>query len=119
MLSSLGGREPHIYAVMRMIVGFLFFWHGVQKLFGFPTPPPAEAPAFVLYVAGPIELLGGFLVMMGLFTRPAAFLCSGLMCFAYWIAHGLRAPLPIANQGELAVVYCFVFLYIAARGGGM
>lgn len=119
MLSSLGGREPQIYAVMRIVTGFLFLWHGAQKLLGIPSPPPAEAPAFILYTAGPIELFGGILVMIGLFTRPAAFLCSGEMAFAYWIAHGLRAPLPVQNQGELAVVYCFIFLYIAARGSGI
>jgi putative oxidoreductase len=89
-----------------------------QKLFGFPLPVPAEAPPFVLYVAGPIELIGGMLVMIGLATRPAAFLCSGLMAAAYWMAHGLGALLPIVNQGEPAALYCFVFLYIAARGAG-
>ena len=119
MLSSLGAREPQIYAVMRIVVGFLFLRHGVQKLFGFPIPPPAEAPAFILYTAGPIELFGGLLVMLGLFTRPAAFLCSGQMAVAYWMAHAFRAPLPIVNQGELAVTYCFVFLYIAAHGSGI
>jgi len=69
-------------------------------------------------VAGPIELVCGFLVMIGLLTRPAAFLASGLMGVAYWLAHGTRALLPILNQGELAVLYCFVFLFIAARGPG-
>jgi putative oxidoreductase len=80
--------------------------------------PPPEAPAFVVWVAGTIELVGGALVMVGLFTRQAAFVCSGLMAFAYWMAHGMNALLPIANQGELAVLYCFVFLYISARGTG-
>ena len=111
--------EGETYALMRIVVGFLFLWHGVQKLFGFPPLPAGiVVPAFVTYVAGPIELIGGLLVMIGLFTRWAAFLCSGLMAFAYWMAHGTNALLPIMNQGELAAVYCFVFLYIAARGAG-
>jgi putative oxidoreductase len=104
---------------MRIVTGFLFLWHGSQKLFGFPGEVPGQAPAFVLYIAGPIELVGGVLVMIGLFTRPAAFLSSGLMAFAYWMGHGFQALLPIMNRGELAALYCFVFLYIATRGSGM
>ncbi|TMA51854.1 MAG: DoxX family protein [Deltaproteobacteria bacterium] len=111
-------HEPDIYALLRIVTGFLFLWHGTEKIFGFPEAPPAGAPAFILWVAGPIELVCGFLVMIGLLTRPAAFLASGLMAFAYWLAHGTRALLPILNQGELAVLYCFVFLFIAARGPG-
>ena len=72
----------------------------------------------ITYLAGGIELIGGILVMIGLFTSWAAFLCSGLMAFAYWLGHGTRALLPIVNQGELAVLYCFAFLFIAARGSG-
>ena len=121
------GSEVKIYATLRILTGFLLFWHGIQKLFGFPPvppdampnpPPPAFFIAIVTWIAGPIELVGGVLVMIGLFTRPAAFLCSGLMASAYWMAHGMKAPLPIQNQGELAVIYCFVFLYIWARGAG-
>jgi len=111
-------HEPDIYALLRIVTGFLFLWHGTEKIFGFPEAPPAGAPAFILWVAGPIELVCGFLVMIGLLTRPAAFLASGLSAFAYWLAHGTRALLPILNQGELAVLYCFVFLFIAARGPG-
>ena len=106
------------YALLRIIAGFLFLFHGAQKLFGIPLPPP-EAPAFVIYVAGGIELVGGILVMIGFFTRWAAFVCSGLMAAAYWMAHGTQALFPIANQGELAVLYCFIFLLIAAKGVGM
>ena len=76
-------------------------------------------PVFITAIAGPIELVGGVLVMIGLFTGWAAFLSSGLMAFAYWLGHGTRALLPIINQGELAVLYCFIFLYISARGGGI
>lgn len=108
----------HTYALLRIIAGFLFIFHGAQKLFGFPLPPP-EAPALIIYGAGGIELVGGVLVMIGFFTRWAAFLCSGLMAAAYWMAHGTQALWPIANQGELAVLYCFIFLFIAARGVGM
>ena len=119
MASFMRPFESQAYAAFRIVTGFLFLWHGVQKLFGFPTGMPADVPAFIIYVAGPIELIGGFLVMSGLLTSWAAFLCSGLMAAAYWMAHGLHAPLPIQNQGELAVVYCFAFLFISARGAGI
>ena len=107
------------YALMRIVVGFLFLWHGAQKLFGIPSPIPGEIPAFITYVAGPIELIGGTLVMIGLFTRRAAFLASGQMAAAYWMAHGTKAVLPIQNAGELAALYCFVFLFISTQGGGI
>ena len=111
--------DAQAYALLRIVTGFLLLWHGSQKLFGFPGEAPAGAPPFVLYVAGPIELIGGVLVMIGLFTSWAAFLCSGLMATAYWMGHGTQALLPIMNKGELAVIYCFVFLFISARGSGI
>jgi putative oxidoreductase len=110
--------EDETYALLRIMSGLLFLWHGSQKLFGFPQEAP-EAPAFILYVAGPIELVGGLLLVIGLFTRWAAFFCSGLMAAAYWMAHGTNHLLPMLNGGELAVLYCFVFLYIAANGPGI
>jgi putative oxidoreductase len=118
MMNALRRYQAETYALLRMVTGFLFLWHGMEKLFGFPEAMPSGAPAFVTWVAGPIELVGGALVMLGLFTRPAAFLASGLMAFAYWMAHGTRALLPIVNEGEPAVVYCFLFLFIAAHGAG-
>ncbi len=110
------GGESH--ALLRIMAGLLLLWHGSQKLFGFPQAPP-DAPAFVIYVAGSIELVGGILVAIGLFTRQAAFVCSGLMAAAYWMAHGTRHLFPLVNGGELAALYCFVFLFIAANGAGM
>ena len=107
------------YALMRMVTGLLFLWHGTQKLFAFPVAMPFEAPDFIVFVAGPIELIGGALVMVGLFTRWAAFLCSGLMAVAYWMAHGMKALFPLENGGELAVLYCFVFLFLSAQGSGI
>ncbi len=109
--------EGETYALMRIVIGLLFVWHGTSKLFGFPQAAP-DAPAFIIYVAGGIEFVGGVLVAIGLFTRWAAFLCSGLMAAAYWMAHGTKALFPLQNGGELAVLYCFVFLCIAARGVG-
>jgi putative oxidoreductase len=116
--------EAQTYAALRIVSGFLFVCHGVQKVFGMPYDEHiAAAPGFIIWIAGPIELMGGLLVMIGLYTRWAAFLCSGLMAFAYWIAHGLTGgfakPLPLQNGGELAVAYCFVFLFISARGPGI
>jgi len=107
------------YALMRIVVGFLFLWHGSQKLFGIPNAIPGPVPPFITYVAGPIELIGGILIMIGLFTRWAAFIASGEMAVAYWMVHGTKALLPIQNMGELAVVYCFVFLFISTQGGGI
>ena len=110
--------ETETYALFRIVSGFLILWHGSQKLLGFPGGS-SEAPAFVIYVAGPIELFGGILVMIGLFTSVAAFLLSGLMAAAYWMAHGTQDLLPILNRGELAALYCFAFLFISARGAGI
>ena len=111
--------SSYCYALMRIVAGFLFLWHGAQKLFGFPSAMPGGVPAFITYVAGPIELIGGILVMIGLFTHWAAFITSGQMAVAYWMVHGTKALLPIQNQGELAALYCFVFLFIASQGGGI
>jgi putative oxidoreductase len=119
MAGFLRAYESQTYAAYRIVTGLLFMWHGTQKLFGFPAPMPADAPAFIVYIAGPIELVGGVLVMIGLFTGWAAFVCSGLMAAAYWMAHGLKAFFPSVNGGELAVLYCFAFLFIAARGAGI
>lgn len=118
MAAFMGKIEAQAYAGMRIVAGFLFLWHGSQKLFGYPATT-MEMSAFITNVAGPIELLGGFLIMLGLMTRWAAFLCSGTMAAAYWMAHGTKALLPIQNHGELAMLYCFVFLFIAARGSGV
>lgn len=115
------------YALLRIVVGFLFLWHGAQKLFGFPAPMMPGTPAFITFVGGPIELFGGSLVMIGLLTRWAAFLCSGMMAAAYFMAHafsrhgelGFVGLHPMNNGGELAVLYCFVFLMIAGNGAGI
>jgi putative oxidoreductase len=110
---------PQAYAAMRIIVGLLFMSHGLSKLVGWPTPAPEGAPATFLYFAGSIEAVGGGLIAAGLFTRWAAFLCSGMMAVAYWSRHGLNAWHPALNGGELAAIYCFVFLFIAAHGAGI
>ena len=107
------------YALMRLVIGLLFFCHGTQKLFDFPSALSFEGTPLVIYGAGSIECLGGLLIAMGLFTRWMAFVCSGLMAVAYWMAHGTKAFFPIDNDGELAVIYCFVFLFISAYGSGI
>lgn len=116
--SHLTTLEPYAYALLRIVSGFLFFWHGSVKVLGFPAAH-GSAPFYITWITGPIELLGGLLIMFGLFTRPAAFLSAGLMAVAYWWKHGLDAILPIMNHGEMAVIYCFLFLYITARGSGI
>ena len=109
--------EQQTYALMRIMAGFLFLWHGTQKILGYPGE--SMASGYVKWVAGGIELVGGALIMIGLFTAPAAFLSSGLMAAAYWMAHGTNDFLPILNRGELAALYCFVFLYISTKGDGI
>jgi putative oxidoreductase len=118
MSTILGRYTAHTYALMRIVTGFLFLWHGTQKLIGFP--PAAHPPTpFVMYVGGGIELVGGLLVMLGLFTSWAALISSGEMAVAYWWVHGTKNALPLVNGGELAALYCFVFLCIAAYGAGV
>jgi|AOAMet1_18_M0_10_1038524.scaffolds.fasta_scaffold32825_1 putative oxidoreductase len=114
----LEGREDQAYALLRIVTGFLFIWHGAQKLFNYPKDFPYPLNP-LMYSAGTIELVGGLLVMIGLFTRPAAFICSGTMAVAYWMVHGLNNIHPMLNGGELAALYCFAFLFIAARGPGI
>ena len=117
MVSFMKAYEAQTYALMRIMAGFLFLWHGSQKLLGFPGE--SMAGGYVKWVAGGIELVGGVLIMIGLFTAPVAFLASGLMAAAYWMAHGTNDFFPILNRGELAALYCFVFLYISANGDGI
>lgn len=113
----LGRHADRVYAIFRIVVGLLFSFHGMQKMFGAfggQQPPLASLAG----LAGIIELVCGILVMIGLFASWAAFLASGTMAVAYFMAHQPQAFWPIENKGELAVLYCFAFLYIAARGAG-
>ena len=110
--------QPQILAILRIVAGLLFLEHGLSKFFGFPAPFPVHPLPTLLAVAGVIELVGGLLVTIGLFTRLAAFICSGEMAVAYWMQHFPKSPWPIANMGEGAILFCFVFLYLAAAGPG-
>ena len=109
----------HTYAIFRIVFGLLFLSHGLQKWFGLFGGLPAEVPPFVIYGAGTVELVAGALIALGLFTRWAAFIASGEMAVAYWLGHGMHAFHPIVNKGELAVLYCFAFLFIASHGPGI
>ena len=110
--------EIQVYSILRFVIGFLFLWHGSQKLIALPQAG-IVIPHYIVFVAGPIEFFGGLLVMVGFLTRWVAFICSGEMAFAYWIAHGTNVVLPFLNGGELAIVYCFLFLFISTRGSGV
>ncbi len=110
--------ETQVYAILRIAAGFLFLWHGSQKLFDFP-PSGFSIPFYIVSIAGTIEFFGGLLIMVGLWTRWAAFIASGEMAYAYWSAHGTTALLPLLNRGEMAILYCFLFLFISAKGSGM
>ena len=117
-MKFLDNYQEQTYALFRIVTGFLFVWHGTVKLFNYPTEFTYPLNP-LMYAAGGIEMIGGILVMIGLFTRPAAFICSGTMAVAYWMAHGMQSFFPILNNGELAALYCFAFLFIAARGSGI
>ncbi len=107
------------YALFRIVTGFLFALHGTQKLLSFPDAVPNIPDWPLRYGAGPIEIVAGPLIMIGLFTRYSAFVASGLMAFAYWMVHGQKELFPIQNGGELAALYCFALLFISTQGGGM
>ena len=118
MTRWLGRFAPYLYALLRIMAGFLFFQHGLPKLFGgFGRPAPAELFS-QMGLAGLIEVIGGALISIGLFTSPVAFLASGEVAWAYFQAHAPRGFWPVTNGGELAALYCFVFLYFAAMGSG-
>jgi putative oxidoreductase len=118
MFKRLEQFAPQILGITRILFGVLMASHGAQKVFGVFGGLPPGVPAFIVWVAGTIELVGGALVALGLFTRPAAFLVSGLMAAAYFMGHASNGFWPIVNGGELAVIYCWLALYLAARGPG-
>jgi putative oxidoreductase len=113
--------QPQLLSVLRIVAGLLFLEHGMQKIFHFPPMTMAIPPeaATMVMVAAWIELIGGALILLGLFSRIAAFICSGEMAIAYWVAHVPKGGLfPAVNGGDAAILFCFVFLYIAAAGPG-
>lgn len=115
----LGSYSAYIYAVLRIMAGLTFAFHGSQKLFGIPgNKPPLPLMSF-MGIGGLIELVCGLLIALGLWVSYAAFVASGEMAVAYFMLHFPKGFLPIVNQGDLAVLYCFVFLYIAAQGSGV
>ena len=117
---SLSGTwSPRVLSVLRIVTALLFIPHGTQKLFGVPGAQQAVPTLLSLMgIAGILECVGGLLILLGVFTRPAAFVLSGHMAVAYFMAHAPRGFWPILNRGELAALYCFVFLYLAVAGGG-
>ena len=112
--------SPRLLSVLRIVTGLLFLQHGMAKLIGFPHVAAFDNLQLftLLGLSGVLELVGGLLVTLGLFTRPTAFVLSGMMAVAYFMVHAPQNVFPLINQGELAVLYCFVFLYLAAAGPG-
>jgi putative oxidoreductase len=111
--------SPRVFSILRIMVGLLFLEHGLAKYVGFPAPSPASFHVMgLLGLAGAIEIVSGALVAIGLFTRVAAFIASGEMAFAYFISHAPRSFFPLVNGGDAAVLYCFIFLFIALEGAG-
>jgi putative oxidoreductase len=118
--SFLDRWAPRLLSVLRIMAAFLYMQHGAQKLFGFWAPPHmAAVPLFsFMGLAGVLEFVGGLLVLLGLFTRPVAFILSGQMAVAYFMVHAPKGFWPITTGGDLAVLWCFTFFYLAAAGGG-
>ena len=122
MMTDIGlpaGWAPRLLSVLRIVSALIFIAHGTQKLLGFPASErPAPEMGSLLWFGGLLELGGGLLLLIGLFTRPVAFILSGMMAVAYWMFHAPQSPFPAVNMGDAAILYCFVFLYIAAAGPG-
>jgi putative oxidoreductase len=115
--SALAKRAPNILSLLRIIAALLFLQHGLQKFFGFPAAgPPILSP--LLIVAATLEIGGSLLLVLGLFTRPVAFVLSGEMAAAYFLSHAPRSFFPVLNGGESAVLFCFIFFYLIFAGGG-
>ena len=110
---------PRLLSILRIVAALIFFEHGTQKLLGFP-PSDRGAPEMLSlsWIAGFLEITGGALLIVGLFTRPVAFILSGLMACAYWMAHAPQNVFPVLNGGDAAILYCFIFLYLVFAGPG-
>lgn len=117
MIARLNSLSPYVLAILRIITGLLFVHFGLQKLFGFPVPFPVPLDALTT-IAGVLELVGGALVTIGLFTRPAAFILSGMMAVGYWIGHAPMGFYPAVNMGTGAILFCFIYLYLVFAGPG-
>ncbi len=118
--STLDRWTPYALAALRIVTALIFMAHGTQKLFGFPAPPASGMPQLLsLFGIGAIlELVGGLLILVGLFTRPVAFILAGEMAVAYWMFHAPQSPYPVLNGGDAAILYCFVFLLLVFTGPG-
>lgn len=116
LYSSLDRGRPYVLSIVRIVVALLFLQHGLQKYFSFPSAGPQMRP--ILYVQGVIEIVGGILLLLGVYTRVVAFILAGDMAVAYFMAHFPRSFFPAVNGGDAAVLYCFIFLYIFFAGGG-
>lgn len=111
---------PRLLSILRIVSALIFMAHGTQKLLGFPASPnPAPVAFTLIWTAGALEIVGGALLIFGLFTRPVAFILSGMMAVAYWMAHAPKSFFPALNGGDAAILYCFVFLFMVAAGGGV
>ena len=111
---------PRVLSIVRVASALIFMEHGTQKLLGFPPSANPSPASFSLYgFAGALEIVGGMLLVLGLFTRPVAFILSGEMAFAYWMGHAPRNIFPILNGGDASILYCLLFLYLAFAGGGV
>jgi len=116
--NSLNAYAPRVLSIVRIVAGLIFLAHGTQKLLGFPASDMNPPMFSIFWFAGVIELVAGTLITIGLFTRPAAFIASGTMAFAYFIAHAPQNFFPALNGGDAAILYCFFFLYLVFAGPG-
>ena len=118
-MDRLSGFAPQVLGILRFVAGLAYLQHGLIKIFQFPVASQMEGPLPpIMLAAGWLEIVGGVLIALGLFTRPASFLMSGMMAVAYWVAHGYKGFYPATNGGEPALLFCFIFLYLACAGGG-
>ena len=117
MFDRLSVYSPQALAVLRIVAALMFMAHGTQKLLGFPASEMGQLNG-LMTVAGVLELVGGLMILVGFLTRPTAFVLSGFMAVAYWMAHAPQSPYPVNNGGDAAILYCFVFLYLFFAGPG-
>jgi putative oxidoreductase len=119
MFASFSRYQPQLLSLLRIVAGLLFVSHGTAKVLGFPAMEGMPGPGLSLGgLSGPLELILGVLLVLGLFTRPAAFLAAGFCAVGYWAVHGMQTFMPIQNGGETIALYCFVWLYVMAAGPG-